>query len=111
MDDAFLVRGFERVGDLARNGERFLERNRPPFDALGKGFALDQLHHQVVGADIVQRANTRVVQRGDRARFAFEAVAELLGGHLYSHFTVQARVGGAIDSMRDESKAACYLGS
>ena len=82
-----------------------------PFRCARQVSPSDQLHHQVVGADVVQRANIRVVQRGDRARFAFEAVAECSADCLPSHFTMQARVGGAIDSMREESKAACYLGS
>ena len=29
MDDAALVRGFERVGDLSRDRQRFVQRNRP----------------------------------------------------------------------------------
>ena len=29
MDDALLVRGFERLGDLPRDRQRLVERNRP----------------------------------------------------------------------------------
>jgi hypothetical protein len=39
-------------------------------------FAFDQLHHQIVRADIVQRADVRVIQCGDRARLALEPLAE-----------------------------------
>ena len=46
MDDALLVRGFERLGDLPRDGQRLVERDRPARDALGQVFALDELHDQ-----------------------------------------------------------------
>ena len=97
VDDALLVRGFERIGDLARDGERLLERNRALLDPLGERLALDQLHDQVVRADVEQRADIGMVQRGDGARLALEAVAEPLGGDLHRHFAVQAGIGGAID--------------
>mgnify|MGYP007111873777 CR=1 FL=1 len=35
MHDALFVRGFEGVGDLAGDGERFVERNRAALDAVG----------------------------------------------------------------------------
>jgi hypothetical protein len=34
MDDALFVSGFERVGDLLRNGQCFIERNRAVSDPL-----------------------------------------------------------------------------
>lgn len=34
MDDALLVRGFERLGDLLRDGQGFVERDRAPRAAL-----------------------------------------------------------------------------
>ena len=34
MDDALLVRGFERLGDLPGDGQRFVERDRATRDAL-----------------------------------------------------------------------------
>ena len=37
MDDALLVRGFERLGDLPRDGQRFVERKASARDALGEG--------------------------------------------------------------------------
>ncbi len=38
------------------------------------GRSLDVLHHQIVGADIVQRADMGMIQRRDRARLALEAI-------------------------------------
>ena len=54
---------------------------RPRREALGERLALEQLHHQVVGvalaADVVERADVRVVERRDRAGLALEARAHL----------------------------------
>ena len=41
-----LVRRFERVRDLSRDRQRFVDRNRAPRDALREILAFDQLHHQ-----------------------------------------------------------------
>ena len=47
MDDALLVRGFERVGDLARDRQRVGERRVGPRAMLRRQIlALDQLHHE-----------------------------------------------------------------
>ena len=46
MDDALLVRGFERVGDLLRDRQRFVERDRAARDPLRQILALDQFHHE-----------------------------------------------------------------
>ena len=92
MDDALLVRGFERVGDLAgdalsasSSGERALRRS------LGER-PLDQLHHQVVRADVVQRADVGMIQRGDGSRFALEALAESFRGDLDGDVAAEARI-------------------
>ena len=49
MDDALLVRGVERVGDLPRDAERLVERSAALPDPLGQRRPLDQLHDEVVG--------------------------------------------------------------
>ena len=46
MDDALFVRRFQRLGNLLRNRERLVERNRATRDALREILALDQLHHE-----------------------------------------------------------------
>ena len=53
MNDVLGVGGFEGVGDLAGDGERFFERDRAAVYAVGEGGSFDQLHHQIVGADVV----------------------------------------------------------
>ena len=49
VDDPLLVRRFERLGDLPRDRQRFVERNRPARDPLGERLALDQLQHERAG--------------------------------------------------------------
>ena len=44
VDDADLVRRLERLGNLAREGQRLVDGNRTFRDALGEVFALDELH-------------------------------------------------------------------
>ena len=46
MDDALLVRGFERLGDLRRDRQRLIERDRATRDALREILALDEFHHE-----------------------------------------------------------------
>ena len=61
MDDALLVCGMERVADLDAVGNRLFDRHR-----TGDRSALDVLHHEVAAAvvlaDVVERADVRVVQ-------------------------------------------------
>ena len=46
MDDPLLVRRFERLGDLLRDRQRFVERHRALRDPIGERRTLDQLQHQ-----------------------------------------------------------------
>jgi hypothetical protein len=46
MDDALLVRRFERVSDLLRDGQRLGDRDRPARHALCEVLALDEFHHK-----------------------------------------------------------------
>ena len=75
MDDALAMRGVERIADLDAVGNRLLHRQRS-----GNRLPVDELHHQVTAAvvltDVVERADVRMIQRGDRARFPFEALGE-----------------------------------
>jgi hypothetical protein len=44
MHDVLLVRGFQSIGDLAREGESFFDRNGAFGDAFRQRRAFDQLH-------------------------------------------------------------------
>ncbi len=71
---------------------RFIERHR----TFGR-FALDVLHHQVIRADVVQRANVGMIQRGDGPRLLLEALGELFVGDFDGYNAVQPRVAGLVD--------------
>ena len=49
MDDALLVRRFERLRDLPRDRQRLVEGQRAARDPIGERVALDQLEDQRVG--------------------------------------------------------------
>jgi hypothetical protein len=46
LDDALRVRGFERLGNLPRDGQCVLERNRTTLDAIGERRSFDYLEHE-----------------------------------------------------------------
>ena len=46
VDDALLVRRFERLGDLFRDRQRFIEWNWPLRDPIGERRPLDQLQDE-----------------------------------------------------------------
>ena len=74
MQNAVPVRGGERRGDLRRQPEGLLDRHR-----AAQRDAVQVLHDQEVDAvltpDVMERADVRMIQRRDRARFALEALA------------------------------------
>ena len=77
MDDAFLVRRLERVGDLSRDARaprRAAAARRDPFR---QRLALDQLQHEGAHAvglfEAVDRRDVRVVERRQHPRLALEA--------------------------------------
>ena len=76
MNDPFLVRCVERVGNLARDCERLWNRQWPARQPIGERGALDQFKHQCGHAigffQSVDRADVRVIQRGEQPRFARE---------------------------------------
>jgi hypothetical protein len=72
MGDAFLMRGIESIQDLRRVLHGFFERQWT-FERR----AFDELHDQVVGADVVKLADMGMVQGRDGSGFVFEAFGEL----------------------------------
>jgi len=77
VDDPLLVRGVEGLGDLRREGQRLIGRDRPARDAPRQVFSLDQFHHQ--GRDAaaffqpVDTGDVRVVQGRENLRLARES--------------------------------------
>ncbi len=86
VNDAGLVRGRERAGQLGGDGERLTDRQtlrrsartHASGDARGERLAVQELHDQIghsgVVPDVVDRADVRVGQRGDRSGLAIEAL-------------------------------------
>ena len=111
MDDALLVRRLERLGDLARDGDRLVDRHRPALQPLGEVLAEDELHDEHVGGrrvgqrDLVERVevgDARVVERSEQLRLALEArepvrVGRQRGGQqLQRHLAAEPRIRRAI---------------
>ena len=84
-------------GDLRGVAERLVDRQRAIFQPVGDGVAFEQFHHQVVGADVVKRADVGMIQRRNRTGLALEAGAEPLVGELDGDGPAEARVDGAKD--------------
>ena len=77
MDDPLLVRGLERLGDLLRDRQRLVDRNRALCNSVGERRPLDQLHHERTDAvgllQAVDLRDVRMIQRRQRLGFALEA--------------------------------------
>ena len=106
MDDPLLVRRFERLGNLLRDRQRLVERDRAARDPLRQILALDQFHDERAHAagflEAVDVRDVRMVQRRERLRFAREPrepigiVRERVGQDLERDVAIQLRVAGAI---------------
>ena len=76
MHDTLTMGLVEAVRELDARSESPVEWERAPAKHLRERFALDVLHDKkidaVFAADVVERANMRMVQTRDRARFALE---------------------------------------
>ncbi len=107
MDDPLGVRGGERVGDLDRELDRGLDLHRFAADVLLERPALQQLHDDepppLPLADVVDRADVRVVERRGGARLAqvavdgFRVLGALLGNELQRDVAMEASVLGLPD--------------
>ena len=77
MHDPLVVRRRERAGDLGRDSSRIRQRQPAPSQSRGERLAVDQLEYQgadaVVLLEAVDRADVRMIERGEDARFATEA--------------------------------------
>ena len=107
MDDPVAMRVVERAGDLDRVRQRLVQRQSPVRQSRGQRVALEVLHDEevdlVMTPDVVQRADVRVRERGNRPRFAGEPGAHLLierdarREDFDRHRAIETGVGGAED--------------
>ena len=106
MDDALVVRGLERLGDLRRHGDRFVDRDRPALQALGEVLAVHQLQHEeelpLRLLEAVDGGDAGVVECGKDLRLAPEpgeplgVLRHLAGQHLEGDLAPELRVGRAV---------------
>jgi hypothetical protein len=82
MDHAAIVRGLERLCDLASDWQRLIDRDRPGRDAIGERRPVDQLHDERVDAVLfdnpVDRGDVRVIERRENFGFALKS-REMIG--------------------------------
>ena len=107
VNDALFVRGFERVGDLAGDGESLVNRNGSRRDTFGERGPVDEFHHQRSDTagflKAVNSGDIGMVQRCQRLRFALEAghavgvLSESSGQYLDGHLAMQPGVLRAVD--------------
>ncbi len=76
MHDAGGVRGGQRVGDLSHDTRRLRHRERTARQSGGERLAFVVGHRDerlaIRVADLVDRADVRVIERAGRARFAHQ---------------------------------------
>ena len=106
VDDALLVRGFERLGDLSGDVEGFVDRDGALRDAIRQRRAFHQLHHERDGPvrflEAVDRGDVGMIQRRQDFRFALEArqplrvTGDRSRQHLDGDLSLQVRIGGPI---------------
>jgi hypothetical protein len=115
MDDAVLVCGLERLGDLPRDWECLGDRNRPLGDPVRQRRPFDQLqherhtgpakagHHVCIFLEPVDAADVRMIQRSERLRLALEAryalriVREGVRQDFDRHVAIELRVARSIN--------------
>ena len=94
MHDRLIMRCVQSQRDLPREAERFLHRHRPLPDPFPEGRPLDVLHDQIIGTNVVERADVGMVQRGDGLGFLLKASAETNQRSLDGDVAIQPRVTG-----------------
>ncbi len=107
VDDPLGVRGVERIRDLGTQIENRRFRQRAGREERLERLPLEQLHRQealfFVLAEIVDRADVRVVQRGSGAGLTLESfdrgriVRQFRGEELQRDMSSEAQILGSID--------------
>ena len=107
MDDAFLMGRGEAPGDLQRVVDRLHLDERAAVEPRAKGVSLEKLRHGVGNApgvaELVDRQDVRMRQRGHGFRLALEARVrfrverEVLRKNLDRDLAVEGRVAGPVD--------------
>ncbi len=106
MDDARPMRLVQRVGDLDGVTEALVEWQLTPAKPRSQGLAFEIRHDEEcragLVADIVERADVRMIELRERPRVALEALAELrvagkgIAQELERDDAAEARVAGLV---------------
>ena len=107
MDDALRMRRIESVRNLNSEIQHFLNDQRFPINVFAQGFAVDELHcdERPTGllADIIDRANARMIESRRRMRFAPKAierlciVRQIFGQEFQSYIAIKPNIPGLVD--------------
>jgi hypothetical protein len=108
VDDAGAMSGAQRASHGDRDVDPCLQIDPAACKALLQRFALQQLHDEIRVtvaniADVVKGADVRMLEGGDRAGFALEAVSRLgglgdiRGQHLDGDVAIEPRVARLVD--------------
>ncbi len=107
VDDAFRVRGIERVGNFNCQSEQYIRLHGPSRDAMLQGHAVQKLHDQkgmpVILPDLVDGADIGMVESRGRLRLSLETgqglgvLRDRVGQKLQRHKPVQVDVLSLVD--------------
>jgi RNA polymerase sigma factor (sigma-70 family) len=92
MNSAPFVSGFEGLRNLPRYADRFAYSDRTLPKPLRHCQSFHQFHHQVIGTDIIELADIRMIQRRNGPGFTLEMIGELPPAKLDGHVTANAGV-------------------
>ena len=106
MNDPCFLRGFERLANFNPNLQRLLQRQRPLPKPLGQRLTFQTLHYEKVNivlmANIIQRANPRMIQGRNGPSFPLKPLLQIrigrkmVGQDLDRHGPVEPRIAGPI---------------
>jgi hypothetical protein len=106
VNDVLLMRRFERIGDLHRDVERLVGRDRTCGDAVGERGAFHELHRErgrlAAALEPVDLRDIRMIERGERfglalkTRHSIGIVGKRRRENLDGDLAFEVTVGGAI---------------
>ena len=118
MHDAFAVRGVQRVRHLNRQIQQAIQFHRRPGDHVLQRAAIQEFHgderFSIRLADVVNRADVGVIQRGSGLRFSLKARESLrvfrhiIGQEFQRNETVQPRVLSLVDDTHASAAEAFH---
>ena len=107
MNDALLVSGFEGLGNLPGDGQRFVDGNRPEANAVSKRVSVHELQREgmdpVALLEAVDARDVRVIEGREHPGFALETrdslgvCGEHLGQDLQRHTALQPGILRQLD--------------